>query len=166
MTRHLLCLAATLAAVTALAGAPAVEVSFTDPAKFSDLRNSPFATESERLGLAETLREHLIARAPRYLPQDTRLAISITDVDMAGEIRPVGGSLATGDIRIVKDIYPPRVDLEFRLVRADGSVEREGKRTLRDLTFLMGASPGRRDLLGYEKDLLERWLRSEFAPKR
>lgn len=166
MNPRLLLLAAALLAAPAFAADPKVEVTFTDPTKFRDLRTSPVATERERLALAEALRAHVIAKAPHYLPKDTRLAVTITDVDMAGEIRPVGGSLAHGDIRIVKDIYPPRVDLEFRLLRADGSVEREGKRELRDLAFLMGTSPGRSELLGYEKDLLDRWLEREFAPKR
>ena len=166
MNPRLLLLAAALAALPALAADPAVEVTFTDLARFRDLRTSPFATDRERLGLAETLREHVIARAPRYLPKDTRLAVTITDVDMAGEFRPVGGSLNTGDIRIVRDIYPPRVDLEFRLLRADGTVEREGRRELRDQMFLTGASPGQSDLLRYEKILLDRWLEREFAPKR
>jgi hypothetical protein len=166
MNLRLSLLAATLLATSALAAAPTVDVKFSDVTKFKDLRTSPVATERERLGLAETLREHIIARAPRYLPQDATLAVTITDVDMAGEIRPVGGSLATGDIRIVKDIYPPRVDLEFRLLRADGTVVREGKRELRDQMFLTGASPARSDLLAYEKDLLDRWLQREFAPKR
>jgi hypothetical protein len=166
MNARLSLLAATFLATSTFAAAPTVEVKFSDITKFKDLRTSPVDSERERLSLAETLREHVVARAPRYLPQDMRLAVTITDVDMAGEIRPVGGSLATGDIRIVKDIYPPRVDLEFRLLRGDGTVVSEGKRELRDPMFLTGAAPARSDLLAYEKDLLDRWLQREFAPKR
>jgi Protein of unknown function (DUF3016) len=166
MNPRLPLLALALASLAAIAAEPAVEVTFTDPEKFSDLRTSRLATDRERLSLAEALREHVVARAPQYLPKDTRLAVTITDVDMAGEFRPMGASLATGEVRIVKDIYPPRVDLEFRLARADGTVEREGKRQLRDVMFLSSSSGRVSDLLRYEKDLLDRWLQREFAAKR
>jgi len=156
----------TLAAIALpLAAEPLVQVSFTDPAKFSDLRISRPSTERERFGLTETLRKFIEAEAPRHLPPETRLAVTITDIDMAGELRPAahGGQ---PDVRIVKDMFPPRVDLEFRLLRADGTVEREGKRSLRDSMFLTGNNPYDRELLSFEKALLAHWLDREFPTPR
>lgn len=163
-TRSLVALAMVAAATGVAAADPRVDVTFGDLRKFSDLRLSRPASERETRGLADQLKKHLEERAPAKLPGDTRLAVTITDVDMAGEFWPVGGG-GQPDLRVVKDMYPPRVELEFKLLRADGSVEREGKRQLRDPMFLASTGPGARDVLAYEKSLLDHWLEREFARK-
>ena len=154
------------AAIPALAATPPVEVGFGDLAKFTDLRVSIITNDRERASLAEELRRHIERMAPSYLPPGTHLAIMIRDVDMAGEYPPIAGSLSR-DMRVIKDVYPPRIDLDFRLLRADGTVEREGKRELRDPAFLFQAgSFGANDILRHEKNLLDGWLRREFGPAR
>ena len=162
--RQILAIAAAL--LPALAAAqPPVEVRFADLAKFSDLRNTELRDERESAGLAEELRKHLEAKAPARLPPGTRLAVTITDVDMAGEFLPIPRS-ANRPVRIVKEAYPPRVDLEFRLARADGHVEREGRRELRDLGFLSRTRLPEREALAHEKALLDDWLKREFPAAR
>ena len=158
-------LLATLLLLPTLAAAqPAVEVKFGDLKKFRDLRVSVWTTDKERQHLADELKRHIEATAPARLPADTRLAVTITDVDMAGEYPPVTGPMSR-DIRVVKDVYPPRIDLDFRLTRADGSIEREGRRELRDAGFMWNQSPLTRDTLAFEKGLLDAWLQREFAAK-
>jgi hypothetical protein len=79
---------------------------------------------------------------------------------MAGEFeawRP-----PAGEARIVKDIYPPRIDLAFRLAGDDGKVIKEGERRLRDPAFLAGANRYPDDPLRYEKALIDRWLEQEL----
>ena len=66
------------------------------------------------------------------------------------------------DIRIVKDVYPPRMDLEFKLTAADGRVIKEGKRQLRDLAFMGKITNNPRDNLRFEKNLLDDWLKNDF----
>ena len=143
-----------------------VEVRFNEPEKFRDLRSSRVASERESLALAGELRRHLEQRAPRHLPPGTRLAVTITDVDMAGEHWPIAGLPVNSDVRVVKDVFPPRIDLDFRLSRSDGSVVREGHRELRDAMFLSSVSPSSNDLLRFEKALLDAWLQREFAAPR
>jgi hypothetical protein len=147
------------------AAQPAVEVKFGDLSKFSDLRMSILTTERDRASLAEELKSHLEQSAAAHLREGARLAVTITDVDMAGEYPPVSGSL-TRDVRVIKDVYPPRIDLDFTLTRADGSVERQGHRELRDAGFLWSASPIARDRLVHEKGLLDLWIRQELGPAR
>ena len=160
-------LAALLSAAAGIAHAqPAVEVTFGDLAKFTDLRNSMMADERERESLAEELRRHIEREAPARLPPGTRLAVAIRDVDMAGEYPPVTGSLSR-DMRVIKDNYPPRIDLAFRLTRSDGALEREGQRELRDGGFLwQSGSFGANDILRHEKNLIDGWLRREFGRAR
>jgi hypothetical protein len=147
------------------AAQPPVDVRFGDHARFSDFRNNELRNESESAALAEVLRKHLEAKAPARLPPGTRLTVTITDVDMAGEFFPVP-RFSSPPVRIVKEAYPPRVDLEFRLARADGRVEREGRRELRDLGFLSRTRFPERETLAHEKALLDDWLKREFAAAR
>jgi hypothetical protein len=60
------------------------------------------------------------------------------------------------------DIYPPRIDLTFRLAGGDGKLIREGERKLRDPAFLLGANDYPDDPLRYEKALIDRWLELEL----
>ena len=63
------------------------------------------------------------------------------------------------DVRVVKDLYPPRIELAWEFVGADGEVLREGEGTLRDLNFLTGSGLLDGDPLRYEKRMLRDWLR-------
>ena len=164
--RHGLAVALVAAAAGLAHAQPPVEVAFGELAKFTDLRVSIMTDDRDRASLAQDLRNHLERKAPAHLPPGTRLAVSILDVDMAGEYPPITGSLSR-DLRVIKDVYPPRIELDFRLLRADGTVEREGQRKLRDTAFLwQSGSFGANDILRYEKNLLDGWLRREFGPAR
>jgi hypothetical protein len=154
------------ALLPALAAAqPAIEVRFTDPTRFTDLRYTTSDDAHDAADLADELRRYLERRAPAYIQAGKRLAVIITDVDMAGELRPSASSLYMMR-RMVRGIYPPRVDLEFRLVGADGTVEREGRRELRNNAYLYGKYAQQRVPLVHEKALLERWLAAEFHSPR
>jgi len=147
------------------AAQPAVEVRLGDPEKFTDFRTSPAPGPAERAGLAEELRRHVERSAGMRLARGMRLAVTITDVDMAGEYGQ-GSHTGNRDVRVVKPVFPPRVDLEFRLSRPDGSVALEGRRTLTDRDFLLSAGSQPRDPLVFEKALIDRWLRRELAAAR
>ena len=92
------------------------------------------------------------------------LAIRVTDVDLAGEFEPRRGP-QFDRVRIMREIYPPRIDLEFRLTDSEGTVAREGRRQLRDPLYLARAVLGDSDRLRYEKELLGEWLREELGSR-
>ena len=53
----------------------------------------------------------VVKRANEVLPAGQTLTVTFTDIDLAGDFEPWRGGQAM-DIRIVKDVYPPRMDLE------------------------------------------------------
>jgi len=61
----------------------------------------------------------------------------------------------------MKDIYPPRMDLDFVLARADGS-RLSGSCQLVDRAYLMNATPLGSDPLRYEKAMLDGWVDVEL----
>lgn len=138
-----------------------VEVGFVHPEKFTDAGHYWGGDRARETNLAE-LASHIERRAGQLLPQGQKLAVSITDLDMAGAYEP--WRRGAGDVRVVRDVYPPRIDLSFRLVAADGAVLKEGERRLRDLAFGNGNVVYPNDRLRHEKALLDVWLERELAP--
>lgn len=139
-----------------------VEVMYVNPESFTDVKESQMATERDRDSILALLKEFLVERAVKFVPEGQKLVVTISDVDMAGEFEPWRGP-QFGDVRIVKEIYPPRVNLAFKLTDASGSVLKEGEQKLRDMNFQMSATPSfSSDSLRYEKGMLDNWLRSEF----
>ena len=156
------CLTITLSGGAANAQSPAaIEVKFENPEKFTDLRMDRMTTDRERDGLLAELRTWLESEGPKRLPPGTRLAVTITDVDMAGEFEP-SQRMNAANIRIVRDIYPARITLSFRLTDASGKVVKEGTRKLTSSGFPGEAARPSRPLR-YEKSLLEDWIAREFS---
>ncbi len=159
-------LAPTLGSAAAAARTIArANVVFFEPQKFTDVRDS-YMGEADRTTYLEQLRDHLLEQAKYYVPEGHTLNVTFTDIDMAGDFEPWLGP-RWNDVRIVKDIYPPRINLAFRLTDAAGQVVKEGKRELRDLAFMMKITMAfRDDSVRHEKALLDDWLRSEFPRVR
>ena len=152
--------AALLASVPAYAAQAKVE--FVHPESFTDAgRNYAGAERDDNL---QRLAGHIAAQAAKRLPADQTLDVWVTDVDLAGYYDP--RQTFTHEVRIVKDVYPPRMKLRFRLTAADGTVVKEGERRLTDLNFLTRAQRYPLDGLGYEKTMLDRWFADEFQPRR
>ena len=149
---------------TGLAAEPAaaVTVNFVDTDKFTDFSDSYSFPERGRPYLIKILSEYITKRAERKLPAGLQLQVVVTDVDMAGEFEP-WRMASSRDIRIVKDLYPPRIDLSFRIVNAEGRVVAEGDRKLRDMGFMYSGRALDSDPLKYEKKLLERWISRELG---
>jgi hypothetical protein len=142
---------------------PVATVDYVATDKFTDIGAGYPASQRQRTAYLEDLRKHIAQEAQRLLPQGQRLAVRVTDVDMAGGFEP--WRWRSADVRIVRDIYPPRIDLQFRLTGPDGVLLKEGERKLSDLTFLMTATATYRDgdPLRYEKALIDTWMRNEFG---
>ena len=147
----------------ALPDAGRVAVAWADPAGFTELRRSGNRFDASRGTWLTDLAEYLRTRAEAALPANQRLELTIVDVDRAGDYEPWHG-MALHDTRIMRDIYPPRMTVQFRQLDADGKVVAEGERKLSDPAYLMGIQPlNDSDPLRYEKRMIDSWVRREFA---
>jgi len=147
-------------AISAEKKASNVTVSFHESDKFTDAGSSMGGgTDTYYL---ELLQQHLQESAGRRLAPGQKLEVTITDVDLAGDFVP-GRSASDNDIRIVREIYIPRITLSFRLLDAEGQVVKEGQRKLSDMNFMNNIGIiGRNEPLFYDKALLTDWLTKEF----
>jgi len=144
-----------------------VEVGFDHPEKFTDVKDSSFGSEKGRDSYLALFKEYLQDRAPHYLADGQKLSITFTDIDLAGDFEPARGP-DYNDVRIVKDIYPPRLNFTYKVVDASGAVVKEGQEKLIEMAFQMTANPvNNQDSLRYEKAMLDNWLRAQsWRPKK
>ena len=139
-----------------------VQVQWTDPSDFSDLKFSGNRWRAAQGSWVEDLAQHMRDSAEKRLPAGERLEVTITDLHRAGRYEPWRG-LQMQDVRFVRDHYPPSMALDFRHYGADGQLIAEGSRELRDMGFLMGGgNAANRDNLYYEKRMIDGWLRDEL----
>jgi hypothetical protein len=146
-------------------GSSNITVTFDNPEKFTDVKDSFVGSEKGRDAILSEIRQFIESRAKSYLHEGQQLEVTFTDIDLAGDYEPQHGP-QWQDVRIVKGIYPPRLQLEFKLTGADGRVIGEGKRKLTDLDFQDRVLPptNMSESLRYEKDLLNDWMREDLKP--
>lgn len=161
----------TAIAAAALVGATAVfgyeqngardsaTVEFLEPEKYSDFRLSEFGHPGDQEALEEQLRAAVNRVAARYLPEGYHLTLRFRDIDMAGDFEPFRGAFWR-DVRIVRSIYPSRLQIEYAVTDADGNVVTSGERRLVDSAFFSSAARSLSDSsVYYEIELIESFVR-------
>lgn len=146
----------------ALPASGPVSVAWADPATFTEIKasgNRQAAAEGEWL---VQLAQYMRKQATRTLPAGDRLELTILDIQRAGRYEPWQGVERQG-VRMIRDIYPPRMTVKYRQTDAGGVVVAEGERKITDPAFLTNAAPfNDSDPLRYEKRMIDSWLRREF----
>ncbi len=134
------------------------EVTFTEPARFSDLGES----SRDRETAMKQIQEHIEALARRELPGRT-LKIDFTDVDLAGELEPRGGGF--NRIRVLRTVTIPRMEFSYSLIEG-GKEIKSGKARLSDLNYQDGANRYfDTEPMRYEKKMLDDWMAKELLGK-
>jgi hypothetical protein len=140
--------------------APAdITVDFKDPENFTDVRDSfGGGTSQYYLGL---LAQHIRDTAAARLTAGQKLAVTFTDIDLAGDIPPG----QTDNVRLILAAHIPRMTLSFQLTDASGAVLRSGERRLSELDYQMKIIPtlDRNEPLNYDKQMLTDWVHKEFG---
>ena len=154
----LIALACALAcmAPAARAALATVKVTFVHPERFTDEDFRYRFTPSERAAAVSELTGYIVRTAQSLLTPGTSLRIEILDFHRAGYYNPMLGNAA--NVRILKDITPPRITLRYQLT--GGGKQQAARETLTDMNYLM--NPSARfsgDRFVYEKALLSDWLR-------
>ena len=140
-----------------------VAVSWTNPADFSEAKKAtaPASAASRRTNGSASSPNTCVTAQSACCRNRSDLEVTFTNVQRAGTYEPWRGP-RFDDVRVIKDIYPPRIDLTFTLTDASGTVIKEGTRELLDQSFLQRGRLNETDPLRFEKRMLDDWLRSEF----
>jgi hypothetical protein len=155
--------------VMALCGAPgvvnakgSVEVSFDKPAEFSDIGRNAFDRERVQKSLADHLQS-----LGAQLPDGQSLQVTVLDVDLAGELRYIGGN----EVRVLRGrADAPHIKLRYKLQDTQTSetrVLKSGDASVSDLGYFFNthAIDGRYGDLPFEKRMLQQWFTNNFGAK-
>ncbi len=142
-----------------------VTVTWESPEDYRDVR----PVNQSRSSFREQTFKHLEAyfeELAASLPETHSLNITVTNLDLAGEVWPasfVGMGPAGNDVRLIQDIHIPRMEFSYSLLDADGQTISGQEVKLKDMGFLMGSSTRRQsDTLAYEKQMIKEWFDEAF----
>ena len=148
----------TVASLSGVTYAATAEVTWTDYEKYRDIDPGEGHRKHFRENTFYNFEKHFTKLATK-LPQGQVLKIDVTDIDLAGDTHAAGISR----LRIVKDIYFPRMKFSYQLFEADGSVLEANEVELKDMSFMMSATLRyKNESLRYEKQMLDDWFFDTF----
>ena len=148
--------------------AASVDVTWQDPDKYSDVRPANENRVRFRERTFESLEKYFDKLAEK-LPENEKLSITVTNLDLAGQVWPssfVFGNATGSDVRIIKRVDIPRMSFSYTLTDASGKALKSADVKLKDMSFMDNPSLiARNEFLGYEKEMLKDWFQEEMADK-
>ena len=144
--------------LTPYALAASSEVTWTDYKSYRDIDSGNDGRKSFRERTFKDFEKHF-AKLAANLPEAQTLKIDVTDVDLAGDTNAGG----INRMRIVKQIFSPRMNFSYQLLDAEGNVIQADDVVIKDMNFMSGSSlKYRNKSLGYEKKMLDDWFDETF----
>ena len=137
-----------------------VNVTWQDPGSYTDIRPSNESRKNFQKRIFKEF-EGYFSKLAESLPSDRTLDITVTNVDLAGHVWPSFGY--GNDLRIIDSVYIPRLKFSYELKQGE-QVIKSADVDLKELAFMDRGSMLRdSDILRYEKNMLKRWFKDEFA---
>ena len=135
-----------------------VEVKWTEPDEYRDIYSGNESKKKFREHMFNEMNKHFTKLAAT-IPERYTLKINITDVDLAGDVHAGG----IHQVRIIKDIYSPRMELSFELLDVNKHIVHSGDEKLKDMAFMMHSRlKYRHRSFSYEKQMLDDWFDDRF----
>ena len=142
-----------------------VSVTWDNPKDFTDIRAANESRKRFRERVMKDFDEYFAELAER-LPDGQKLEITVTDVDLAGQVWPasfVGLGNGGSDVRLVKRIDIPRMKFSYKLLDDQQNVVKAADVKLKDMGFQDRVNPFfKHESLRYEKNMLREWFNDEF----
>ncbi|MCW8109387.1 DUF3016 domain-containing protein [Alteromonas ponticola] len=150
------------------AHAAELTVNWDAPEDFTDVKPVNEGRKHFRERTLQTLETYLSELAATLPPQQ-KLSLTVTDLDLAGEVWPssfVGLGNSSADVRLVKRLYIPKMTFRYTLVDETGALVKQADVRLKDMGFMDGVSSRiKEEPLGYEKHMIKEWFTEEFEPQ-
>lgn len=141
-----------------------VQIKWNNPQDYRDIRAAQESQSRYQQRLFKSLESYFQKHMVKLLDSGQSLEVIVHDVDLAGDVTPMM-SMAHGDIRVVRTLYPPSMDIEFKLHDQQGKLLAQKRETIRDLGFMHTfVSRHRDDALAYDKALIQDWITVTVQP--
>ncbi len=137
------------------------KVTWQEPEKYSDIRPGNETRDAFQARVFKEL-ETVVSDLARQLPDGDQLEMTVTDLDLAGDVNGMYGDRLR-DIRIIKELYWPRMSFSYVLKNSRNEVIVAGKDDIKDMNFMsrIGIPYGNTSFI-YEETMLRDW----FAKKQ
>lgn len=157
-----------LFSLTAQASTPnaaEVKVAWQHPEKYTDIRPSNGTKAAYQKQVISAF-DKIWADFATKLPAGYRLEVTIKDLDLAGDVNPMF-RIDHNDIRVVKEIYFPRMNLDYVLFDENKQQVAAGQdEKIKDMGFMMSTPSGyNRREFAYEAEMLKKWFNRNIVPK-
>jgi|TARA_B110000495_G_scaffold203367_1_gene226745 hypothetical protein len=142
-----------------------VSIDFRNPSGFSDIEIDGFSGDKEQSIIFDLLRGEFEENAGTCLPDGYTLNVEIQDIDLAGYHEPLYPRF--DGVRIMKSIYPPRLNFSYAILDDDQLIVEEGNSSLSNVSYLHGfsLSSRRNDTAYYVRSLIKDWGRQDLGYK-
>lgn len=144
---------------THIAHAAEAKVQWQDFKTYRDVMPANQTRKSFHQQVAKSLEKH-IAKQAKKLPQDQTLKLTVTDVDLAGDV-----NFGMQEVRVVRSIFYPRIKLDYQVLDKQGNTISQGKADLKDMRFLDRIGTARSESFKHEKRLITDWIDDELLPQ-
>ena len=145
----------------AIAGEAVVE--WKSPEKYTDIRSGDQSAKSMHNSVAKSLGGEFSGLAAQ-LPAGYRLSVTVTDLDLAGEVDPIP-MRQMNEVRVLKDIYFPRMIFDYQLKDARGAVlQGQTDVELKDMQYLSSMRTTRSSESFYaERKMIRDWFSKQIT---
>ncbi|GGC59014.1 DUF3016 domain-containing protein [Undibacterium terreum] len=161
MNKLLFSLLALLVTGTALAGE--AKVTWQDPDHYTDINPTNETRAGFRARVFKGLDEVFDSLA-KELPDGYKLQVTVTDLDLAGDVKPMRGP-GGQDIRVVKDIDWPKMSFSYVLSDSQDKQVAAGNEDLKDINFRSSVKINTGGSFYYEENLLKDWFKKQQEKK-
>lgn len=144
---------------THIAHAAEAKVQWQDFKTYRDVTPANQTRKSFHQHVAKSLEKH-IAKQAKKLPKDQTLKLTVTDVDLAGDV-----DFGMQEVRVVKSIFYPRIKFDYQVLDKQGNPLSQGKADLKDMRFLDRIGSTRSESFKHEKRLITDWIDDELLPQ-
>ncbi|UCX03486.1 DUF3016 domain-containing protein [Shewanella glacialimarina] len=140
-----------------------VKVEWLEPDNYNDIKASNELQSRFENRFFETMTKNINKQAEKTLKPNQKLEMQVSNVDLAGDMRPTFGA-TTGDLRVVKELYPPKMTFTYQILE-DNKVIISGDEKLTDMSFLSRISRINERPFSAETTMLNDWLKRTVAPQ-
>ena len=141
------------------------KVTWQDPEKFTDIR----AGNETRQGFQDRVfkdLEQVFSDMAKQLPDDYQMEVVVTDVDLAGDINGTYRQMGN-DLRIIKEIYWPRMSFNYSIKDAKSAVIASGTENVKDMNFMSRSRfTSGNSGFAYEEKMLVDWFKQLQKDKK
>jgi len=140
-----------------------VKIEWQEPKNFRDVKAVGDIQSRYEKRTFELLTKNLNKEAGKTLKSEQKLEMLVTELDLAGDVRPTFGA-TMNDIRLVEELYPPRITFSYKILEGD-KVIMAGDEKLTDMGFMQRVGRASDKPMRYESKMLADWLKKTVEPK-